>query len=258
MKDKINRKLKRDRENVFYKIFKRHFQETDHQESKMKAYKVISTIIVATIILTGCKVTVSTEVSLKDILYGETRTITGDLHVEVAGCSSHEDSRKPSASIQKAQQTIPSIFADAEYLECFSQGFKSFAHFKVPFFLDKDKDGKLASEKHINILSNKDTLLWVGIPTAIKENLERARSNSYGSNALDLSINIKVNNDTGKDFPFAVVASYVDGKPYVFGNLTSTKGKGPFVVTLSDVSVSDALENGVAMVLNWDFPEVEQ
>jgi len=212
--------------------------------------KSVLSLVVATILLTGCKATVSTEVSLKDILDGESKAIAGDLHVEVAACSSHEDSRKPSNSLVKAQKTIPSIFADAEYIECFSQGFDSFAYFQVPFFLDKDKDGKLASEKHINIISNEDTLLWVGIPTSIKENMERVRSNSYGVNALDLNINIKVNNDTGKDFPFTVYAAYIDGAPYVLNDLTA-KGDGAFIVTLSDVSVSHALDSGFAMVLNW-------
>jgi len=212
--------------------------------------KFVLSLIVATILLTGCKATVSTEVSLKDIIEGESKAIAGDLHVEVAACNSYEDSRKPSSSIVKVQQTIPSIFADAEYIECFSKEFDSFAYFQVPFFLDKDKDGKLASEKHINIISNEDTLLWVGIPTLIKENMERVRSNSYGVNALDLNINIKVNNDTGKDFPFTVYAAFIDGQPYVLSNLTS-KGDGAFIVTLSDVSVSHALDSGFSMVLNW-------
>jgi hypothetical protein len=212
--------------------------------------KSVLSLIVATILLTGCKATVSTEVSLKDLLEGESKAIAGDLHVEVAACNSYEDSRKPSSSIVKAQQTIPSIFADAEYIECFSREFNSFAHFKVPFFLDKDKDGKLASEKHINIISNGNKFLFVGVPTLIKENMERVRSNSYGVNALDLNINIKVNNDTGKDFPFRVYASYIDGQPYVSNDLTS-KGDSAFIVTLSDVSVSRALDSGFAVVLNW-------
>jgi len=210
--------------------------------------KKISLIIITVLALSGCKATVETEVSLKDILESKTKTIAGDLFVEVAGCNDYKDSRQPSSSLVKVQQTIPSIFPDAKYVECFRKEFDSYARFSIPVFLDKDKDGKLASESHLNIISNADSLLMVGIPQNIKANMERVKNNSFGTSAFDLKVNIKVNNDTGKEFPFKVIAAYVENQPYVYGDLTS-KGNGSFTVTLSDVSVSSALENGTAMVL---------
>lgn len=210
--------------------------------------KSILSVLAVAILLTGCKATVETEVSLKDILESKTKAIGGDLYVEVAGCNSYEDSRKPSNSVIKAQQTIPSIFADAKYIECFSKQFDSFAHFTIPVVLDKDKDGKLASESHVNIISNSESLLTVGIPQSIKTNMERVKANSFGASTFELKVNIKIKNDTGKEFPFKVISAYVEGQPYIYGDLTS-KGDGSFVVTLSDVSVSSALESGTAMVL---------
>jgi len=210
--------------------------------------KIILSMLAITALLTGCKATIESEVSLKDILESKTKAISGDLYVEVAGCNSYEDSRKPSNSVIETQQIIPSIFADAKYIECFSKQFDSFAHFNIPVVLDKDKDGKLASESHVNIISNNESLLTVGIPQSIKKNMERIKANSFGANSFDLKVNIKIINDTGKEFPFKVIASYVEGQPYVYEELTS-KGDGAFVVTLSDVSVSSALENGTAMVL---------
>lgn len=198
---------------------------------------------------TGCKATVSTEVSLTDILESESKTIAGDLYVEVPGCDSYKDSRKPSNSVVKAQQIIPSVFADAEYVECFSEGLNSLVHFNIPVALDKDQDGKFASEKYVNIIANTDTLLWVGIPPAIKENIERAKSSNFGAGSMNLEVNIKVNNDTGKEFPFTVISAYIDDQPHIYSNLTSNQDDS-FVVTLSDVSVSQALESGSAMVLN--------
>jgi hypothetical protein len=210
--------------------------------------KFVLSMIVITLILTGCKATVETEVSLQDILESKTKTISGDLYVEVAACNNYEDSRKPSDSVVKSQQIIPSIFADAKYIECFSKKFDSFAHFSIPVVLDKDKDGKFASESHVNIISNSESLLTIGIPQSIKANMERVKNNSFGINSFDLKVNIKINNDTGKEFPFKVVAAYVEGQPYIFGNLTSKKN-GAFVITLSDVSVSSAMENETAIVL---------
>jgi hypothetical protein len=210
--------------------------------------KKISLVIITFLALSGCKATVETEVSLKDILESKTKTIAGDIFVEVAGCNDYDDSRQPSSFLVEVQNTIPSIFADAEYVECFSKGFDSYAHFAIPVVLDKDNDGKLASESYLNIISNADSLLMVGIPQRIKSNMDRVKNNSFGMSEFDLKVNIRVNNDTGKEFPFKVISAYVDNQPYVYGDLTS-KGNGYFNVTLSDVSVSSALENGAAMVL---------
>lgn len=212
--------------------------------------KLILSMIIVAILLTGCKATVETEVSLKDILESKTKNISGDLYVEVAACNSHEDSRKPSDSVTKARQTIPSIFAGAKYIECFSKKFDSFAHFSIPVVLDKDQDGKFASESHVNIVSNSKSVVTVGIPPLIKANMERVKAESFGANTFDLQVNIKINNDTGKKFPFKVIAAYVDGKPYIYEELTSNSNSA-FYVTLSDVSIGSALENGAAMVLLW-------
>lgn len=205
-------------------------------------------VLAITILLTGCKATVETEVSLRDILESQTKAIKGDLYVEVAGCNSHEDSRKPSNSVVKAQQTIPSIFADAKYIDCFSKKFDSFAHFQMQVVLDKDKDGKFASESHINIISNSESLLTVGIPQSIKTNMENVKSNSFGASTFELKVNIIINNDTGKEFPFRVISAFIEGQPYIYGDLTA-KNDSSFLVTLSDVSVGSALESGEAMVL---------
>lgn len=209
--------------------------------------KILSAVAIL-LTLSSCKATIETEVSLKDILESKTKNISGDFYVEVASCNSYEDSRKLSSSVIEAQQTIPSIFDDAKYIACFSKKFDSFAHFSIPVILDKDKDGKLASESHLNIISNNETLLMVGIPRSIKANLERVKSNSFGVTSFDLQVKIKINNDTEKEFPFKVIAAYVEGEPYVYGELSS-KVNDVFSVTLSDVSVSSALDNGTARVL---------
>lgn len=209
----------------------------------MKRFLPAFAILIA---LSGCKAVVETQVSLKDILESKSKEINGSLYVEVAACNSYEDSRKPSNSVVEAQETIPGIFKDAEYVECFSKNFDSFAHFRIPVALDKEKDGKLASESLINIISDSETVLAVGIPRSLKARIEKAKSDSFGAGSLDLKVNIKIKNDTGKKEAFRVLAAYVDGKPYIDGKFSS---KDTFLVTLSDVSVSSALEDGTATVL---------
>jgi hypothetical protein len=205
-------------------------------------------VLAAVALTAGCKATVETEVNLSEILGSNSKMIAGDLYAEVAGCDSYEDSRKPSESLVQAQRNVPSIFEGAEYVECFSKEFDSFARFNIPIALDTDGDDKLSSQEHVNIISDDETLLMVGIPEAIKDNMERVKENSFGMSAFDLEVNIKINNDTGEDFPFRVLSSYVDNKPHVIGDLTSSPDSS-FVVTLSDVSVDRALEEGVALVM---------
>lgn len=211
------------------------------------SFRKTSLVVLSVILLAGCKTTVETEVSVSDLLTSGTKTIPGNLYVEVAACNDHEDSRKPSSTLIKTQEIVPTVFPEAKYEECYRQKFDSFARFIVPIVLDKDQDGKLASENHVNIVSNKDNLLSVAVPEVIKSNLDKAKHQGPGT-AFKMNVSIKVNNDSGQDFPFTVMASYVDDQPQVFSNLTAPAGSS-FVVRLSDVSVSSALDNGSTRVL---------
>lgn len=211
----------------------------------MRKVRLISAVG-ALLLVAGCKTTVETEVNISDLLSSPTKQLPGSLIVEVPACQDYQDSRQPSSTLVEVQKMVPTIFKDATFTECYRQQFNSFAAFDVPLVLDKDKDGKLASEDHINILSNDSSLLAVAVPDKIKDGLENA-SKRGPSSALDMNVTIKVVNDTGSDFDFSVISAFIDEQPHVFGNLTS-KANGSFTVRLSDVSVQSAL-GGDAMVL---------
>ncbi|AVG38515.1 DUF7424 family protein [Achromobacter insolitus] len=213
----------------------------------MKRTGKVALAVLCAAMVVGCKTTVETEVNLSDLLNSPTKQLAGNLLVEVPACQSHEDSRQPSKILVDVQEAVPAIFSDAKYEECYRKGFESFARFSLPIFLDKDMDGKLASNSHINLISNEKGLLSVGVPDAIKAKINSAQKKSPVGK-LDLKFAIKVKNDTGKEFPFSAVAVFVDQDPYVFSNLTS-KPNGSFLVTLSDVSAKSAVEKGDAMVL---------
>lgn len=213
----------------------------------MKTTGKVALAVLCAVLMAGCKTTVETEVSLTDLLSSPTKQLAGNLLVEVPACQSHEDSRQPSKILVDVQQAVPGIFSDAKYEECYRKGFDSFARFSLPIFLDKDMDGKLASNSHINLISNEKGLLSVGVPDAIKAKINSAQKKSPVGK-LDLKFAIKVKNDTGKEFPFSAVAVFIDSAPYVFSNLTSN-ANGSFLVTLSDVSAKSAVDKGDAMVL---------
>lgn len=213
----------------------------------MKTTGKVALAALCAVLMAGCKTTVETEVSLTDLLSSPTKQLAGNLLVEVPACQGHEDSRQPSKILVDVQQAVPGIFSDAKYEECYRKGFDSLARFSLPIFLDKDMDGKLASNSHINLISNEKGLLSVGIPDAIKAKINSAQKKSPVGK-LDLKFAIKVKNDTGKEFPFSAIAVFIDNAPYVFSELTSN-ANGTFLVTLSDVSAKSALERSEAIVL---------
>lgn len=199
-------------------------------------------LIVPMIMIFGCKATVETTVSLKDIFNSPSKMIAGDLYIEVPSCSSHQDSRNPSKSLLEAQESVPKIFTGANYIECFSKEFDSFARFNINMALDKDKDGKFSSDNHINIVSNDEVLLAIGLPPMMRDKISKDNSITK-SNFI-----VKIHNDIGRDFQFRVASAFANGKPLVNEIVSLKSGRiGEF--KLSDVSVQSAFQYGGAHVL---------
>jgi hypothetical protein len=196
--------------------------------------------------LAACKTTIETQVNLSDILGTDPRTLVGDLYFEVSACDNYEDSRKPSDSLLRAQDEVPVVFPDAKYVECFTQRFDSFAHFKTEVALVKDAQALVPDR--INLVAiNPDALLALGIPEGMRNRLNRMREDNLTS--LELETIIHVKNDTGQDFPFRVLAAYINDEPAVYGIMTSKPDREKFTLKLSDVSIDAALKYGVAQVL---------
>jgi len=210
--------------------------------------KKLPSILGVLVALSGCNATVETEVKLSELLDAKGKMLAGSLYVEVAGCNSYEDSRQPSEMVLDAQKMIPQVFGDAKYVECFTKQFDSYAHFSVPIALDKTADGKIASDDHINLVSNEQELLSVLIPEQIKKNIKSVEQSTFAGSGFDIEVNLKLKNDTGKDFTYQVISAYVEGQPHINNPLTAPKGS-VWTIKLSDVSVSTALERQSAQVL---------
>ncbi len=212
----------------------------------MKHYIKFLSLIAITIFISGCNGLIETEVKLSQLQSPNNHNINGDLYIEVAACSSYEDSRKESDSVKESKMTIPSIFKDAKYVECFQKEFQSYTHFTIPMIVSKKND--LVSNDYIHIISNGENLLGVGVPPSIKQNMDRVKANSFGMTDIDLNVQIKFLNDTNKDLPFKVVSAYLNEQPYIYGELQSTKNDS-FMIRLSDVSVDNTLNNQFSTVL---------
>lgn len=213
----------------------------------MSRIKTVAALAMAATLLAGCKTSVLAEINLSDLLSSPTKQVPGSLYVEVPSCHNHEDSRQISTSVLEAREAMRGVFSDAKYIECFSKGFESFARFSMPIYLDKDMDGKSASDSHINLTSNEKGLLSVNVPNPVRARITNAQKRlQVGS--LDMQFSIKIKNDIGKDYHFTVMSAYVDQAPNIFETLTSKPG-GSFVITLSDVSARSAMQYGMARVL---------
>lgn len=103
------------------------------------------------------------DVKLSDLLDAETNVISGNFYLELISCSSYQDSRLDSQEFIKAKDVVPYIFSYAEPVECFSQNLQSYAHFRIPITLSKSKSTELASNDHLNIITNQSWLLLVAL-----------------------------------------------------------------------------------------------
>ncbi|MBV2182042.1 MAG: hypothetical protein KUL86_12535 [Castellaniella sp.] len=198
----------------------------------------IAALAAAVLALAGCKTTVNSEIAVSELQGGQSKELPGDLYVEVASCNDFEDSRKPSKTLLDVQQKIPGVFPTAVYKECFRQKMDSYAHFSMPLFLDLDKDGKLGSEQTINVISNDTAVLGLAVPDALQKKIASAKKDTFGS--MNLSVLVKVTNDTKEEFRFGVGAAYIDNHPVTDRVLVAPAGAS-FIVRLSDVAVDAAV-----------------
>jgi hypothetical protein len=214
---------------------------------RMEIKKFYVLIFIFTVfLLSGCDGFIETNVNLSQLQSKQNQKIEGDLYLEVASCGDYSDSRKESDSVKEAKMDIPLIFKNAKYIECFDKELNSYAHFKIPILIHHSN--KLISNRYIQIISNKDNILAIAIPSSIEQNIEKLKENSFGITDIDLKVKINFINDTNKKFPFHVVSAYINDEPYIYGDLVADKHSS-FVLKLSDVSIDNALKNQFSPVL---------
>lgn len=106
----------------------------------------------------------------------------------------------------------------------------------------------MVSNDYIHLISHDKNILSVGVPAVIKQNMDRVKANSFGMTDIDLDVKIKFVNDTNKNISFKVISAYLNDKPYIYNELQLFKNNS-LSIKLSDVSVDNALENGISNVL---------
>lgn len=205
-------------------------------------------MLLATLILSGCKATLETELTVLDLLYGKTKMLAADFHSAVGDCEESSTTAPAAGTLRHRQALIAALFPDAEYQGCTAKAGQHFAHFRIPIALDKDRDGELASNDHINLISSEDAFLMIAIPAALRDRIEEAVGQDLHARDLPFEAKIRIRNDHGNALPFQVFSLYVDDRPFLFGDVTLPKAQ-TVTLRLSDVTVDNAIERGSAILM---------
>ncbi|MBI1074439.1 hypothetical protein MLT67_12105 [Escherichia coli] len=219
----------------------------------MKKYLVLCLALA----LTGCKVDLATTVDLADIQSEQHKSTTADLNFEVAACNDYEDSRKESDSLIKIKSQIPTIFTNAEFVECYQKKFESFAHFRVPVDVGalSEKAVVAVPDADIFLTSKKEEgqLAAIYLSEKVRKNLKQAQK----STPVDFDYSITITINRTEEPVEAVVAGLfvVDAKgnraPVVLQKLHWQKAK-TMTFSLSDVGKSQLFDKGVFELLLSD------
>lgn len=196
----------------------------------------------------GCKTEIEKDVSLKNLLNEPIKTETALLNIEIPACSSHEESRNPSDSLIRIQQTIPSVFTKAKYKECFKKKFDSFASFEIPIGVGAVLE-KPNFENEINIYSVGNRKLNVRTDQNLAKRIRDFVKSEHISD-LEMIVSLNIVNDTEQEQSFAVLSSYLDGLPLSYFSSISYKPGDKFNIRLSNVA-ADMLWKNENQKLNY-------
>ncbi|EDB6599523.1 hypothetical protein AHR24_22590 [Salmonella enterica subsp. diarizonae] len=191
--------------------------------------------------LSGCKIDLGASIPLSGLLGSELQTGSADLYVEVPACSSYEDSRQPSKGLIDAKNEVEKVIPDSTFKECFKKKFNSYAQFSAPVsYGPANKVSDSTSQIRVLYNTEKD-LVYVELGPKIKQGLEQARkkpSISGGFSPSDLSVNLKIKNDTGKVVQADFAGAFIDQYPVIFTDAVNVETGKELTIRLSDVSTS--------------------
>ncbi len=192
----------------------------------------------------GCKLIAEVSVNMTELLADRNKELTGDLYVEVPRCSDYSD------VLSEARKRVPIVIKGAEYVECFKKDMDSLAHFTIPIGLSRNAN--IRQSPNINLIFNDNNELLMSWPVNRREEfLKIIRDISLATISEDIKklgtpdreFKVTIKNDTGRNFRFVGIASYIGETPYTYNEARSIAGNS-FVVTLSEVSMDRAVRYG--------------
>ncbi|NYA27892.1 DUF7424 family protein [Haemophilus haemolyticus] len=158
-------------------------------------------------LLAGCKVDMTSSVGLAELQKDDISTINTELSVEVINCNDFEDSRRESKELSELKVNVPKVFRNAEFVECYKKKMESFAIFKVPVTVGKQKP----SDFDIHFGSGQNSLFFIAASQQFRDKLAHFQKRNLTK--LDMKINTTVVNNTQQSFKFKLDNIYLNGKP---------------------------------------------
>jgi hypothetical protein len=197
-------------------------------------------ITALTLLLTGCKIGVEAMVPFSGVLSDGVKETTADMYVEVASCTSYEDSRQPSHTLLEAQKTVPSLLTGAAYKECFTKQMNSWAHFTIPLAYGKFTKETYVDDGKLRILTlgkEGEKTVIIDAAKSLKKKINDLSNDKFSSfKASDITINVTLTNDTDEEKNTTIISSFVGNVPIInsAGNIIK-KGQS-LTLRLSDVT----------------------
>ena len=189
-------------------------------------------------LLAACKVEMSTQIPYSKLFDKNIEVAKSSLLVEVASCTHYEDSRKPSDTLMEARGTIADLFPDAEFNECNTQKFNSYAKFSLPIAYGAVEALKPEHPK-VRVLSYNNKVAFVDVAPSLKKKLEGYQNKKYslsGFKPSEMSIILSVKNDTDSDQKIDLASVYVDDYPVISAQGYDFKKGSTINLTLSNIS----------------------
>ncbi|OTA14597.1 hypothetical protein Xvie_03534 [Xenorhabdus vietnamensis] len=214
----------------------------------------------AALILSGCKVDIETKVNTDDLTSPEHKMVRGDIDIEVSSCNDYEDSRKESKKLIELKQKVPTIFRNAEYVECYRKKFDSYAHFTVPVDVGFHADNTKLGNADIYIASTKDVYAGVMISADTLNKVRKAQKEAMEK--FDIRMSVILERGKKPVPPLINMGSFLTGakakdEPMLAGWMGFATKELKF--RLSDVSNAALAQGEFAPILvtheYFDFPQ---
>ena len=213
----------------------------------MKYVKLASTILMAVLILSGCKQELASTLYVRDLV----ETVSSDKVMTTPAEIKLEMPTKKSCAEKKNKLTrvISPFFNNLEKTQCIQEGSDAFCYagFEIPM-ITVPNDGNLSNNYKGGIsahlknnngqidvyLSMKSNLL-----KALDKNLEDEFMGSGGIDPEDMTIKISINNDARNTYVLFVEGAFLDGQAIIsrFGQTIELDRRSEAVIKLADVSV---------------------
>lgn len=206
----------------------------------------ILSLIFAAALLAGCKTTLQTNINATDLVLDGKTQITGTLNAQVVEC---KDGNRPSESIEKARKYVSYVFSDAKYIKCEKVVEKTYAVFALNVHLVRGGKDAPMSDNHISFLTDKQTLLAIAVPEAVRKRIAEVESD-FSEGELEWGFSINLNNNTRNKLDFVAISSSINDKSFKQVNVSMPPGLA-LNIKPSYGSTFDAISNGYSVILRY-------